>query len=236
MNVIVPLAGPDFERADGSVKAEMSIRGRPLLTATLEERPWWGQVEQSDLVFVLREGLASRRFASTTLLSAYPDARVVWLSHGTGGAALSAAAGVALAARPDAPVIVDLCDILFEADTDIAGLFGQDPSLGALALTFDSRLPQYSYLRLGEDGRMLEAREKVVISEHASAGVYAFRDAGVFFAALAHSLRHRARLSHQGALFVCPMLNGVRDEGLDVRAWPAWDIVDVKPVAADVTA
>ncbi|GAA3083206.1 hypothetical protein GCM10010520_32480 [Rhizobium viscosum] len=231
LNIIIPMAGNDFERPDGSVKAEMPVGETTLLGATLEARPWWSGAAVP--VFVLRDRPASRRYARETLLARYPTARIVWLSETTGGAAWSTAAGAALVAFPEAPVVVDLCDIMFASDANIAAIFAADPNLGGLALTFASRHPLYSYLRLGNDGRMLEAREKVVISENASAGVYAFRNIAVFHLALAHSLQNRARLSHNSLLFVCPMLNGVVAHGFDVRTLPAHDVFDVK--IADAT-
>lgn len=226
LNIIIPMAGNDFERNDGSVKAEMLVGKTTLLGATLEARPWWSAAAVP--VFVLRDKLVSRRYARETLLTRYPTARIVWLSEMSGGAAWSAAAGTALVAFPDAPIVIDLCDIIFDCDADIAAIFAAAPDLGGLALTFGSRHPQYSYIRLGDDGRMLEAREKVVISDNASAGVYAFRNVAVFHLALAHSLQNRASLSHNGLLFVCPMLNGVVAHGLDVRTLPARDVFDVK--------
>lgn len=226
LNIIIPLAGNDFERPDGSVKAEMPIGETTLLGATLEARPWWSAAAVP--VFVLRDTPASQRYARETLLVRYPAARIVWLSRMSGGAALSAAAGAALVAFPDAPVIVDLCDIIFDSDADMAAIFAADPDLGGLALTFRSRIPHYSYIRLADDGRMLEAKEKIVISDNASTGVYAFRNIAVFNLALAHSLQNRASLSHKGLLFVCPMLNGVVAHGFDVRTLPAGNVFDVK--------
>ncbi|MBB3595681.1 hypothetical protein FHX08_006098 [Rhizobium sp. BK529] len=226
LNIIIPMAGNDFEKLDGSVKAEMPVGKTTLLGATLEARPWWGAATVP--VFVLRDKPVSRRYAQETLLTRYPTARLVWLSEMSGGAAWSAAAGAALVAFPDSPVVIDLCDIIFDSDADIAASFAADSNLGGLALTFGSRNPQYSYIRLGDDGRMLEAREKIVISDNASAGVYAFRNVAIFHLALTHSLQNRASLAHNGLLFVCPMLNGVVAHGFDVRTLPARDVFDVK--------
>ena len=227
MNVIVPLAGPDFEREDGSVKGEQVVEGRPLLRAALEQRSWFVS-EPDDLIFVLRENPASQRFAHERLACWYPWAKTVWVSDFTAGAAFSA-----LAANLAAPVIIDLCDILFDCDVDPAARFASDPQLGGLAIVFPSEQPQYSYLELAEDGRMVRAREKAVISAHASAGVYGFRNAAVFWDALGHSTHNREDLAHRGALYVCPMLNGVVARGLDVRAVPATQVRDVKTLERD---
>jgi hypothetical protein len=75
----------------------------------------------------------------------------------------------------------------------------------------------YSYLRI-EGGRVIEAREKLVISDNASAGVYMFRDVQTFLRAASHSIDHRDTLSWKGALFICPMVNGVIAAGQEVLA------------------
>jgi hypothetical protein len=225
--VVVPLAGPDFEAADGTVKAEIALDSLPLLRHALESRAWWG-AGVGQLIFVLKDSPRSRRFAAESLAAWYPKADVTYISAYTGGAALSAAAGLALARDLDAPVIIDLADILFEGGGEAPALFA-DAKVGGAALTFPADAAKYSYLRLDADGRMIEAREKVVISSHASAGVYLFRNAGVYFAALAHSLANREALAPKGLVFVCPTLNGVVAQGLEVRAVAVTGVVDIKP-------
>ena len=229
MIVVVPLAGPDFEGDDGLVKSERRVQGLPLLRRSLESRPWWGDaVEQ--LIFVLRDTARSRRFARERLEVWYPAAEVIFLSSATAGAAFSAAAALALVRDPDAPVVVDLCDILFDAELDVPAAFASSDRLGGLAITFPSDRAKYSYLTFDAAGDMLLAREKVVISDVASAGVYIFRSSAVFLRALASSLEQRAAVAHNGVLFVCPMLNGVKDQGLAVRGAPAVNVVDVADV------
>ena len=229
MIVIVPLAGPDFEGDDGLVKAEREVQGLPLLRRALESRAWWGEAALQ-LIFVLKDTARSRQFARERLQAWYPAADVVYLSAATLGAAFSVAAGLSLIRDPDAPVVVDLCDILFDAELDVRGAFAESSHLGGLAVTFPSDRSKYSYLTFDDRGDMLAAREKVVISDTASAGVYMFRSSAVFLRALAASVEQREALAHNGVLFVCPMLNGVKGQGLVVRAAPASNVVDVADV------
>lgn len=228
MIVVVPMAGPDFEGSDGFVKAEREIEGLPLLRRALDSRPWRDDVAQ--LVFVLRDTARSRQFAAEKLATWYPQAQIAYLSDGTVGAAFSVCAGVALIRDLEAPLVIDLCDLLFQTEGDLAGLFASDKRLGGLAVTFLSDRPKYSYLTFGTEGDMIEAREKVVISSNASAGLYAFRSSSVFLHALSHSVRNRTALAHNGALFVCPMLNGVVEQGLAVRGLSADAVIDVADV------
>ena len=229
MEVVVPLAGPDFERSDGSTKAEMLINGQPLLTQALWSRSWWrhGAVTAPDFCFVLRDTPVARRFAEGALADWFPGARHVFLSHATAGAAFSAAAGVALC-DPSAPVCIDLADILYHDDLDATEAFAVNERLGGIALTFSSDRPVYSYLRLDAQERVVEAAEKRVISAHASAGTYFFRDAGVYARALGHAVAHRESQTYRGVYFVCPLFNGVIDCGFDVRHAAVSDIVDIK--------
>ena len=219
MKIVVPIAGPDFEKGDGTVKAERTFEGMPLLRCALESRSWWrrGECRGGDLVFVLRDTRVNRAFIDRSLLKWYPDSRIVWLSHLTQGAALSALAGVAAIAHIDEILVVDLVDIVFDEDCPLASLFGADSSLGGLALTFESSAPIYSYLSLDSDGNVKEAAEKLVISSHASAGVYAFKSPAVYLNALADNLQNPQGNTYRELFFLCPVFNGVVASGLSVR-------------------
>lgn len=227
---IVPLAGPDFVRADGTIKALLQVEGQPLLRRALESRSWWrsGALRSDGLVFVLRDADASRAFAEDFLASWYPGAHVVFVSTSTGGAALSALAGLALMAHRDAPVCIDLVDILYADEARPLALFANEAKAGALSLCFASNNPAYSYLDLSYDGIMLRSREKTVISSHASAGTYFFRSPSVYMRAAAHSLDHRRELAYRDLIFVCPTLNGVVAGGWDVHVCPVSNVLDVK--------
>ena len=228
MRVVVPLAGPDFIRPDGSIKAEIVVRGQPVLRATLDSRPWAAEIAPERHVFVMADRPEARAFASGPLDHWYPGAARVFLSQHSRGAALSALAGVAMSVADDGPLIVDLADILYASDLKPGSVFSQDPECGAIALAFQSKSPSYSYLRLDHDGRVVEAAEKRTISTNASAGTYVFADASVYMTAVAHALRDFDRQQHNGLLYVCPLFNGVLAAGYNVDLAPVTDVVDIK--------
>lgn len=230
MKVVIPLAGPDFERGS-TTKAEEIVEGEPLLKATLESRAWWRDqtITDSDVIFVLQGSPLSRNFAEATLSKWYPRAKMVFLPGFTSGAALSALAGVScLDQSADEPLCIDLVDILYTADCHPEEVFSADPSLGGLALTFESSQDIYSYLRLGENGLVIEAAEKKVISSHASAGTYFFRNGPTYVAALSHCLSAGGRYTHKGLHFVCPLYNGVIANNQKVRVEAVSNVRDVK--------
>jgi hypothetical protein len=179
-------------------------------------------------VFVLRDTPRSRRFAGECLAAWYPGAQVVTLSATAGGAALSALAGIALAGHAEGPLCVDLVDIEYQSTFDPERCFAERSDLGAVALTFASSNPLYSYLCTDSEGNVVEAAEKRVISPHASAGTYFFDSGATYLEALAHNLRQREAVTHKGPFFVCPLYNGVIAGGRRVILEQVHDVRDIK--------
>lgn len=231
LQLLVPLAGPDFDRADGSTKAELTVDGQPLLRRALDSRSWMrrGEVATRDIAFVLRDTPVSRRFAAGKLSQWYPGCSIAFLGVEANGAALSALAGIAVLSG-DAPLCVDLADILYRDDIDPAAAFATDPNLGGIALTFRSSDSCYSYLRQDAAGDVVEAAEKRVISDHASAGTYLFRNPSLYLRALADALAEPETQTYAGRFFVCPLFNGVREQGWRVACRPVADVHDMKRI------
>lgn len=230
MKIIVPLAGPDFELADGRVKAEIDLDGQPLLRRALESRPWWtnGEASDADLVFVLKCSARTQAFADGLLREWYPRARVVMISDHACGAALSAQAGLALVAHVEEPAIVDLADILYDCDLSIVETFASGASIDAVALVFPSDRPEYSYLSVDEKGEFIEAAEKRVISNSASAGTYIYRSPAWMLRAIAHSLDNRDAVRFRNLFYVCPLYNGIRASGGRVTLVNVTGVRDIK--------
>lgn len=230
MMCVVPLAGPDVVHPTLGIKPLMPVDGRPLVEAALTGRPWWrhGLLEPEGLVFVLRRDIAASAELEAVLRDRFPGAAFAWLDGQSGGALWSALAGTALLRRPERPLCIDLVDILYESDAPIADRFAADGDVAAVVPWFESGESCYSYLRMDAGGRVSEAAEKRVISPHASAGSYLFRDTATWLDAAAHSIRHRDRLEHKGALFVCPSVMGLIDAGRTVIGVP---VRNARPVS-----
>jgi len=213
MKCIVPIAGPDLWSPDFGLRPLLEVNGQPLIEWVLLNRPWAIELKRSDYVFVIR-AVRDSNVLVKYFSDRWPEAHVLSLPALTDGAMLTAMAGATLCGDDEA-LIVDLADIGFDDCAPLAK-FEEDSHLGAIVPTFESSEPIYSYLDL-QDGYALGAREKVVISSHASAGVYIFRDRRVFFQAAAHSFAHR-ELRYNDLYYVCPMVNGVIEQGFSVHS------------------
>lgn len=226
MHVIVPLAGPDFVRPDGSVKALIPLQGKPLLQHVLQSRPWSSEIVR--YTFIFHDNEVTRTFVREHLMRWYPNAEVVFLSRFSRGAACSTLAGVSVREEFQRPLIVDLADILYSSVLSVEARIHASSQCGGIALTFPSENVQYSYLRCDNSGRVVEAAEKKVISNHASAGTYIFRDCSVFLKAVAYALENEPTQVCKGLFYVCPLFNGVLAQGMEVELEPVHDIVDIK--------
>lgn len=228
MRVIVPLAGPDFILKDGSLKAEIELNGEPLLRRVLTSRQWAKNLASRDYSFVLFDSPSTRAFAANALLDWYPDSTVTFISSYTRGAALSALAGMATLEDMDVHIIVDLADIFYESTLDPVPVFEKNSDCGSIALTFKADNPAYSYLKLDTAGLFESAAEKSVISKNASAGTYIFRDMATYLRALAYSLENQENQTFNDLFYVCPLLNGVKDQNKRVFLEPVTDVIDIK--------
>lgn len=226
MHVIVPLAGPDFVRADGSIKALELFQGQPLLKYALDSRPWASKVKSYS--FVLNDCDETRRFAHDYLSQWHQGCSIVYLSAFSRGAAMSALAGLSTLDEFCQPLIIDLADIIYKSNADIEQVLQAGPDIGGIALVFESRNPQYSYLVSDGSGRVVGAAEKKVISDQASAGTYIFRDSATVLKAIAHAIQNESSQTHNNLFYVCPLFNGVLAQGKQVTLERAFDIVDIK--------
>lgn len=215
MRCVVPLAGPDLITARWGLRPLHRLDdGQTVLKAALTSRTWGSALSGSDYTFVVRE-VEQLETLRGYLQSEWPGCSIVTLSQVTQGALLSALAGVAFARHDESPLCIDLADIIFDGPENFWSNW--TPTVGAVTPCFLSEDPDFSYLALHES-RVVCAAEKQVISQHASAGVYMFRDAPVFLEAAAHSLRNYDTLSYRSALFICPSMNGVLAQGLTIEA------------------
>ena len=208
MFCIVPLAGPDFVHSiTKEIKPLMSVNGQPLLLRAITSRPWWrsGQLQPEGLIFVLRN-VPEASLVCNRLDKWFPGSQKVILSSLTGGALMSALAGVSLVKDLTTPLCVDLVDIFYETEELIIDRFDTD-GVGAVVPYFYSQESCYSYFKINGEGLVIRAVEKQVISDHASAGTYFFRDAATYLKAVAFSLENITDLSVNGVLFVCPAMN-----------------------------
>ena len=210
MNVIVPLAGPDY-CTENSIKGLVPSPNEPLLLKSLKSRPW---CDSPDIhyTFILLDNSVSRWFFSHHILNWFPNAYSVFLSSTTQGAALSVAAGISLSRiTVDEPIVVDLADFTFTCQNNFSL---RCLSEAAYAFTFFSENLNYSYFRCDSNNKILKAAEKKVISSRASVGVYFFQSSAIYLSLVSMALSNPSGLVFNDLLYISPLFNLLRRHNL----------------------
>lgn len=228
MNVVVPLAGPGYV-INGEIKGLIDFRSEPLLKYILCSRPWHKLV--SNYTFVLLDTPLLRSFAFNYLKKWFINSNIIYISTFTNGAALTALIGTCIHTDPRDCLIIDLADIYYECSIDIDSYFSNDDQLAGLALTFNSSKDQYSYLSSVKNSRYVQfAAEKDVISHHASAGTYIYKNSLVYFESLLATLKdpnHKCYM-HNDLVYVCPIFNGAISSNYSVMMHSVHNVIDIK--------
>lgn len=211
MHAIIPLAGPDYFIGNKPKGLDLSIDKSPQLKHTLDSR-LWSKVENLKYTFILKDSNESRIFVEKYLKVWYSEANFILLSKYTKGAAFSALSAISFHDLEDnEPLIFDLADIYFETSIfpDFENNFTDFSFIG---YSFKSNLDKYSYYET-ENDFIKYAEEKNVISENASTGVYIYKNAYIFLEAFSKVLSNIEVYLHNDLLYLCPIVNGLIQNG-----------------------
>ena len=102
-------------------------------------------------------------------------------------------------------LLIANADQYIETSIDTFIATARKKTYDGLILTFQASHPKWSYARTSANGEVLEVAEKVVISKHATAGLYYFKKGSDFMKG-AEQLIHK-NIRHNNEFYVCPVYN-----------------------------
>ena len=154
------------------------------------------------------------------------DCHIFPIANKTAGALCTALLAIDNLDRADDLLITNVTDLVSVdhlAVRDSFRLAGNQ----AGAIVFESVNPRYSFVRIDDDGNVLQAAEKRAISRHATTGVYWFETVSLFEEM---SFRHIVKSSlGSHPYYVCPVLNEIILAGGTVGSF-AIDSTDYHPI------
>lgn len=205
LNIVIPMAANIyFDSTDYFYpKPLIEVKGKPIIQLVVESlRSLSGPMR---FIFILNRKDDSKFHLQDTLrLITENQCEVVLLEKQSRGAACSVLMAIQWIAGPD-PVVVANGDQTFNFRlSDVIANF-QKRNLAAGVICFDSVHPRWSYVRLDDQGLVIEAAEKRPLSRNAIAGFYYFKE-GKEFVRL--SMKHIEKGSEvDGQYYVAPILN-----------------------------
>jgi dTDP-glucose pyrophosphorylase len=161
-------------------------------------------IEQARFVYAMLEQEVRRYHLDSVVQLLTPGATVVRVPEKTKGAACTALLAACHVEAESELLIVSANELVaLDFGKVLAGFRQRELDAGVLA--FRSVHPRYSYVRLDEDDLVSEAAQRKPISHHATTGLFWFRRAGDFVAAVKDMIRKDAQLD--GIYYICPSLN-----------------------------
>ncbi len=179
VNLIMPMGGVGSRFCkNGYVipKPLIEIKNKPFL--------YWSTIsilnyiDIEDLIFVVLKEHIDKFKIDKVILSYFPNAKIKMIDKVFPGPVHTCMKGIE-DINNDKPIIFNDCDHMFKSsklnDDFNKNLFNAD---GAL-LTFESNLPQFSYVRF-KGNKIVGTVEKQVVSSHAICGAYVFKNKNIF--------------------------------------------------------
>jgi len=204
MNILVPMAGKSQFFSDSDFPFPLpllEIGGRTIIELVLENLATASS--EINFIFVLNQEDCRRFYLDRTLdIITGGRCHIVKLEGETRGSACSALMAIDFI-NNNTPLLIANSDQLI--DLPLATVLSPLLQADAGVVTFESVHPRWSYVKLDDDGWVVETAEKRPLSKDAIAGLYFFRHGQYFVEAAMQMIRKDESVN--GCFFVAPALN-----------------------------
>lgn len=215
INIVIPMAGMGSRFLDAGYKDPkpfIDVKGKMMIERVLDN------LHYQDAKFILiarKEHFENRQDDIKKIKNNYNvDIEIVdKLTDGAACTVLKAHRHI----NNDKPLLIANSDQI--VDTSISDYINDclDKKLDGSILTFQSDHPKWSYAKLDENKMVTEVREKVVISKHATVGIYFYSKGKDFVNATLDMISMADKFNHE--YYVCPAYNHMIKEGKKISIY-----------------
>jgi NDP-sugar pyrophosphorylase family protein len=210
INIVIPMAGlgSRFVQAGyAQPKPMIPVLGRPMIElAVANLRPSMAH----RFIFICQRAHEEQHGISRLLREIAPGCELILIDGVTEGAACSVLLAEAFIDNAQ-PLVIANCDQYVDIDIDTFFERALAPEVDGLIMTMPGDHPKWSYVRRGASGWVEEVREKVVISNEATVGIYHFRKGSDFVQAAHAMIARDERVNNE--FYVAPVYNGLIGQG-----------------------
>lgn len=208
LNIVVPMAGRGsrFAKAGYQMpKPLIDIHGRPMIEyVTRNIRP--DCVHR--FIYICQQEHLERYHLAQELERMAPGCAIVTVDHITEGAACTVLLAEQYIDNENALMIANSDQFV---DTDINDYLNAMGKHDGLIMTMPANDPKWSYIRYDEQGFVTLVREKEVISDQATVGIYNYRR-GSDFVKFAHQMIEK-NIRVNNEFYVAPVYNEMIEAG-----------------------
>jgi len=212
--LVIPMAGEGSRFVQAGYKRPkpfIDVAGKPMIHRVLENLNF---ADFETILLARTEHLACEPELSHDWIAKH-SIRVIPVDHPTEGSVCT----VLYAQRDierNVPLLIANCDQLIDFDCRefVADCLSRKLDGSILVFRESQRSPKWSYVRTNSAGLVVEAKEKVAISDLATVGIYFFAKGNNFIDAALEMIAHNDRVNNE--FYTCPVYNYMIAQGLKV--------------------
>ena len=204
LNILIPLAGlgSRFKEAGYTFpKPLIEINGKAMIEVVV--RNLTPKCEHR-FIFICRSEHIEKYGMRSLLKLISPECVVIPINNLTEGAACTALLASDYIENGDELIIAN-SDQYIDISFDDFIAFARNEKLDGAIMTFPATHPKWSFVRMDEDGYVVEAAEKKPISNQATVGIYYYREGRIFVKSAQEMIRKDIRTNNE--FYVCPVFN-----------------------------
>lgn len=202
MKVIIPIVGNDsLENNTDYMLSLYEIERKTIFQYCYD---FLKKIDNAEFIVVLRKQDIKKYHFDQIVKLLIPNVKIVVAEGDTKGSVCSCLLAIDYIAD-DEPLIISSSNQLFLADAnDIVKDFIKNDYDGGI-VTFEDIHPKFSFVKLDENGLVIEAAEKRPISKNATAGFYYFKKGSDFIESAISMIAKDASVN--GLFYLCPVYN-----------------------------
>lgn len=214
MTIVITMAGigSRFKKTGYPMpKYQIEVRGKSLFEWSMESLAAFRREEDQYLFILRKEDQATEFIREKCKIMGISNLQILELEEMTDGQATTAMLGAAYWAK-ESPLLIYNIDTYVEA-----GEMRPEQLVGdGFIPCFYGEGDHWSFVRLDEDGRAVEVREKERISPNCTLGAYYFSSCGLYEELYREYYKGEERME-KGEKYIAPLYNYLIEKGKEVR-------------------
>lgn len=211
LNIVIPMAGRGSRFADAGYvmpKPLIDVLGHPMIEyVTRNIKPNC----EHRFIYICQEEHLKKYGLAEELRKMSPGCEIITIDHITEGAACTVLLAEKFIDNDDSLMIANSDQFV---DTDINEYLGSMGEKDGLIMTMPADDPKWSFIKYDEEGNVTMVREKEVISNEATVGIYNYKR-GKDFVKYAHQMIDK-NIRVNNEFYVAPVYNEMIEDGMKI--------------------
>lgn len=203
INIVIPMAGAGSRFAKAGYKKPkpfIDVLGKPMICHVLDNL----NIPDAKFILLARKEHYHDELETVEWIKAHYNVEFVLIDKLTEGAACTVMHAHRLI-NNDTPLLIANSDQIVDMDIYCYICDSEARHLDGSVLCFRDDDTKWSYARINEDGMITEIREKEVISEYATVGIYYFAKGSLFVENAIDMIVRNERVNNE--FYVAPVYN-----------------------------